>query len=51
VIAERYIAQGKEVHLRHLSPECRSLLKKSGNVCDVNVLEDPDYKIAVDDFG
>jgi SulP family sulfate permease len=47
-LAERYIAEGKELHLRHLSSECRTLLKKAGNLCDVNVLEDPKYRIADD---
>jgi len=47
-IAERYIAAGKEVHLRHLSEECRVLLKKAGNLCDVNVIEDPSYRVATD---
>lgn len=47
-LAERYIAAGKEVHLRHLSEECRVLLKKAGNLCDVNVIEDPHYHVASD---
>jgi SulP family sulfate permease len=47
-LAMRYIAEGKELHLRHLSPECRQLLKKAGDLCDVNVLEDPKYRVAVD---
>lgn len=47
-LAVRYIAEGKELHLRHLSPECRQLLKKAGSLCDVNVLEDPNYRVAVD---
>ncbi len=50
-LAERYQAQGKTLHIRHLSPECRKLLKKAGNLCEVNVLEDPDYKVATDAFG
>mgnify|MGYP006139029801 CR=1 FL=1 len=49
-LAERYIAEGKELHLRHLSPECRQLLKKAGDLCDVNVLEDPNYRVAVDNL-
>lgn len=49
-IAERYLAEGKEIHLRHLSAECRVLLKKAGNLCDVNVIEDPDYRVAVDEL-
>lgn len=47
-LADRYIAEGKELHLRHLSPECRQLLKKAGSLCDVNVMEDPNYRVAVD---
>ena len=47
-LAERYITEGKELHLRHLSSECRQLLKKAGDLCDVNVLEDPKYRVAVD---
>ncbi len=47
-LAMRYIAEGKELHLRHLSPECRQLLKNAGDLCDVNVMEDPNYRVAVD---
>jgi SulP family sulfate permease len=47
-LAIRYIAEGKELHLRHLSPECRQLLKNAGDLCDVNVMEDPKYRVAVD---
>ena len=50
-LAVRYIAEGKELHLRHLSPECRQLLKNAGDLCDVNVLEDPNYRVAVDKLG
>ncbi len=50
-LAERYSALGKVLHIRHLSPECRQLLKKAGDLCEVNVWEDPDYKVATDEFG
>ncbi|GHA60234.1 SulP family inorganic anion transporter [Photobacterium aphoticum] len=50
-IAERYAAQGKTLHIRHLSPECRSLLKKAGNLVEVNMIEDPTYKVATDTLG
>ena len=50
-IAERYVAAGKELHLLHLSEECRRMLKKAGNLCDVNVIEDPEYRIALDELG
>jgi len=47
-LAERYIKAGKTLHLRHLSEECRRLLKKAGNLAEVNVLEDPRYHVADD---
>jgi len=47
-LAERYIRAGKRLHLRHLSPECRELLKKAGERVEVNVLEDPQYHVADD---
>lgn len=47
-LAEKYQAAGKNLHLRHLSPECRKLLKRAGNLCEVNVLEDPNYRVATD---
>lgn len=50
-IAERYANQGKTLHIRHLSSECRSLLKKAGNLVEVNVMEDPSYKVATDTLG
>lgn len=50
-LAEKYKARGKTLHLRHLSPECRTLLKKAGSMCEVNVLEDPDYHVATDALG
>ncbi len=47
-LAERYIRAGKTLHLRHLSAECRQLLKKAGDLVEVNVLEDPRYHVADD---
>ncbi len=47
-LAERYIKAGKTLHLRHLSEECRQLLKKAGDLVEVNVLEDPRYRVADD---
>ena len=47
-LAERYIKAGKSLHLRHLSLECRELLKKAGDLVEVNVLEDPNYHVADD---
>ncbi len=47
-LTERYHKQGKKLHLRHLSPDCRRLLQKADAIIDVNVMEDPTYKVAVD---
>jgi SulP family sulfate permease len=47
-ITERYHKVGKTVHLRHLSKDCRKLLKDAEAIIDVNVLEDPTYKVVID---
>ena len=47
-LAERYENAGKTLHLVHLSEECRKLLKKAGNLVEVNVIEDPKYFVAED---
>ena len=50
-ITERYMALGKNLHLRHLSPECKLLLGRAGDMVETNVLEDPDYHVASDKLG
>ncbi len=47
-LAERYTNAGKTLHLLHLSAECKKLLKKAGDMVEVNVVEDPKYFVAVD---
>jgi sulfate permease, SulP family len=47
-ITERYHKVVKKIHLEHLSPDCKKLLKNADSIIDVNVLEDPTYKVAVD---
>jgi SulP family sulfate permease len=49
-ITERYRKVGKKVHLHHLSPDCRKLLKNAEEIIDVNVSEDPTYKVVVDEI-
>lgn len=44
-ITERYAKVGKTVHLRHLSTNCRQLLHNAGGIIDVNIMEDPTYKV------
>ena len=47
-LAERYQKAGKTLHLVHLSSECRLLLKTAKDLVEVNVLEDPQYHVAID---
>lgn len=47
-ITEKYLAQGKTIHLKHLSDDCRKLLKNADKIVDVNIQEDPTYKVMVD---
>jgi SulP family sulfate permease len=49
-ITERYRKQGKTVRLRHLSDDCKLLLRNADAIIDVNVLEDPTYKIPINNF-
>lgn len=49
-LAERYLNNGKVIHLRHLSNDCVKLIKKAEKICDVNVLEDPNYFVAIDNY-
>ena len=47
-ITERYAKEDKKVHLRHLSADCKQLLQNAESIIDVNILEDPTYKVAID---
>lgn len=44
-LTERYHKAGKKLHLKHLSADCRLLLKNADEVIDVNILEDPTYVV------
>ncbi|SDS01510.1 SulP family inorganic anion transporter [Christiangramia echinicola] len=47
-VTQRYSKAGKKVHLRHLSRDCRRLLENADALIEVNILEDPTYKVAAD---
>ncbi len=49
-ITERYQKLGKKLHLKHLSPDCLLLLKNAEELIDLNVMEDPTYKVMTDDL-
>lgn len=47
-LTERYARVGKKIHLRHLSADCRQLLHNADEIIDVNIIEDPIYKVVID---
>lgn len=47
-LTERYLNAGKTIHLKHLSEDCRKLLKDAEAIIDVNIIEDPNYKVVYD---
>jgi len=49
-VTERYAKQGKKVHLRHLSEDCRVMLDTASAIIDVNYYEDPKYKVAANEL-
>ncbi len=49
-IAQKYHMANKTIHLRHLSKDCTALIKKAEKICVVNVLEDPDYFVAINNY-
>lgn len=44
-ITRRYKEAGKRVRLTHLSPDCHRLIRNADKVIDVNIVEDPTYKV------
>ncbi|WP_224999347.1 SulP family inorganic anion transporter [Cesiribacter sp. SM1] len=47
---EKYLRAGKTLHLRHLSADCVRLIRRAEKICEVNVLEDPNYFVAIDTY-
>ncbi|UII30603.1 SulP family inorganic anion transporter [Fulvivirga ulvae] len=47
-VTERYARNGKKVHLKHLSEDCRKLMNNASAIIEVNYYEDPTYKVATD---
>ncbi len=44
-LSERYKSMGKKLRLKHLSPDCRKLIENADNLVDINIIEDPEYRI------
>jgi len=47
-LTARYQKAGKKLHLKHLSEDCRNLLKRADEVIEVNIMEDPSYYVLTD---
>lgn len=50
-LADKYEAAGKKLHIRHISEDCRALLNKAQKFVEININEDPRYRIASDKLG
>ncbi len=50
-LAAKYTAEGKTLHLKHLSPDCLEILDNAKGMVEINVLEDPNYHIADNKLG
>lgn len=46
-LTERYRKNGKTLHIRHLSRDCIRLLTNAKDLIDVNIMEDPTYKVLI----
>lgn len=47
-LAAKYQAAGKDLHLVHLSADCQLLLKNAKDMVEVNLIEDPNYRVVTD---
>jgi len=46
-LGDRYRNAGKNLRLRHISPDCRKMLERAGSLVQIDVLpDDPDYSVA-----
>ncbi len=50
-LTKKYKSANKKLHLQHLSSDCRKLLLNAQDVIEVNIEEDPKYKVADDRLG
>ncbi len=47
-VTEKYLKKHKNLHLKHLSEDCRELLKNAESIVDINIIDDPKYRVAND---
>lgn len=44
-LSKKYAQQNKKIHLKHLSEDCQKMLKNAEAVIEVNIHDDPTYKV------
>ncbi len=44
-LSKRYAEAGKKIKLRHLSSDCRRLLTNAGDIIEVDIIDDPAYRV------
>jgi len=44
-LTKKYVTAGKIIRLKHLSNDCRILLKNASGIIELNIIEDPTYKV------
>ncbi|OLY92428.1 SulP family inorganic anion transporter [Cnuella takakiae] len=47
-LTKKYLIAGKQLRLRHLSADCRKLLADAEKVIEVNIAEDPEYRVGTE---
>lgn len=47
-LTDKYAQVNKTLHIRHVSADCQKLIKNADKIIDINVIEDPKYKVADD---
>ncbi len=47
-VTSKYLAVNKKVILKHLSSDCRQLLDNAGTMIEINIMEDPHYKVVTE---
>jgi sulfate permease, SulP family len=49
-LTDKYRQQNKILRLRHLSPDSATLLNNAASIIEVNIIEDPDYKVVTNEL-
>jgi len=47
-LTDKYAEENKTLHIRHISEDCRKLIKNADKMVDINIKEDPTYAVADD---